>query len=194
MKIFLVITFLILSCRVRTDRTSNLADSGVPAGEFRGVEVVGNMLNDTLFTAELSQLQRFVPTNSNSVFAQMGAFSGSGKNLRYENGKPSAVNAILWAKTFRNLAQDILAGNAGLKKPAESALNDCKVAKDLKSADQCLGLMWDHFLLASLPPRDEKAAWVAAFSTELFESSDKSSVLSDAIVTAFMNPYYILKN
>lgn len=174
-------------------------------GEFRGVAAIDAILRDTIVKDPSFRFSHFVPgivylgDNSDipSQIALMGGFLGEGKNQKYKSGKPDAVNTTLWILSLRNFSLAMVSGKVFTDEYLKEPLAVCKSSRDKKILERCLGDIWDFILFASSPPSAEKKFWLQSSTDDLLNASSEServTKLTEALVIAFMNPYFILQN
>jgi hypothetical protein len=169
------------------------------SGEFWGYRMTNRkLLQSIIREGEDFELYRYL--GSSKLADLLGFFPSNEVDGKFRNGKPSAANVMLWGLMMENFSKAI--GDTCYGQGVSHSFRDqfvtdlltlCKwpsmEAKDPALWDR----LWFSLMFYDAPP-EELEAWKQLFLTGDFDSASANEVLSSAVFTVFLNPYYLLRN
>lgn len=192
--------FLLIGAALALLLLAPLARAASPgSSEFRGYVAVNRLLRERLFlpgsTFELGQFinQEYDPQAGN-LLDLLGTYKTGFGVAGFRNGKPNALNMLLWHTLFAALARDIAgvcAGEPNVFNPSFVARVRPLCAGPLASDD--LFVFWTA-LLGVDAPLEEYALWEAFAMSAPMREFQGADYVESLAVSVLNNPYFLLRH
>ena len=191
-------TFLALSS------TAFATDASSP---YRGYTEINSTIRERiLIEGSTTNLGKYVGENLpeprvlGGVLALLGTYVGSDQDAQFRNGDPNEINLILWYLAFSGMASDIA-------NHCNPAVNTLPLLPEFRSTmsklcawpaaeaktDEVLMAYWTE-LTQFDAPGTEFEAWKSFFLNSDYANRPAKEVITAMTLSAWMNPYFLLKN
>ena len=172
------------------------------AAEFKGAVQIGRELGERLLKRPRFDMNRYFVwmegEDSGSLLMLLGVTVPAGSGTQFINGKPNAINMLLWNHLFFGISRDIgnscfadtgMEWNPGFRKALDGICQwPAPVAQDPK--------VMEEFWLALMSydaPKDEFEAWRDFFLNSSFKNRPAQETVPAMVVAALYNPHFLLR-
>lgn len=195
---------------LRNDKGEPRPDNAV-AANFRGAIAIDRILRDRLMAEDSSfslgpYLSSFIGSRVSGIAKLLGYHAGEGTNAEFRNGKPNAVNMVLWHMALSDLARDIARqcapGQNGGTPPTQIELRPalkkalaalCHWPAPRAQNAEAVGRLW-NVVMADDAPNGEFEAFRSYALGETLRHAPAPKAVAHLITGMLLNPHFLIRH
>jgi hypothetical protein len=171
------------------------APASAQSAQFKGEPALTRELAGRLTSGKLAfELDWFVPAPG--LDELLGTWSSFGSEHSFQNGKPNALNMVIWHATLSNLAQSLGHWCNGPwimfdERFATSLSRLCAWPGPMAKDESVLETFWTT-LMGYAAPREEYIAWRDFFLTSSYRDKPARETIPAMALAILLNPHLLL--